>query len=528
MWMILLALVLLPAARYVVAQTEAAATATKGGRRFTGTVLDKATHQPIAGATIILHREIATQPEHWDEPAKPQEIVTGEDGKFEFFVSAEELANKRFCIATEARHPHYASLMWEGEGLSRTLDNLSKGIEPWFAKLEMAPGEPVSGTLLDPQGKPLAGCTVRFVSITGDELTAGLKRGSDLTMGSVNTDANGRFIFVAIKEADLTSFSAEPTDYAVLTHRVGAKRNDLGAFTVAPGARISGTVRDADDKPVAGARVEAQSDTRSISLNYATERRATTDAAGHFEFAPVAADKYQVTVNDERFLPVKIEVGREQAPTPIEFRPRLLNLIRVHYRNSSGQPSQKRNRISASAFAGDVWFHTPMKGEGAEAELQVPKGMEDTQLSPMGYDGCTMVWRIADKGDWRRGDAMFLGTLQEPVTDVTVLEYKSPKLIVRATDPDGKAIAKFMPEISYLDAALRIPQGQGWFHDVKGDVAFEPSASGDLWTSSHMLIPDREFYLWVKAEGFAPTSQRMKLHEGEERAVTLQLKPAAK
>jgi hypothetical protein len=520
LWIAMASLVLLPGARYVAAQNEPPAGAGKG-RTFTGVVIDKTSKAPIAGATVTLSRELAVQPEKWDVISK-QDLKTDAAGKFEFTLTTEEMTKKHFCLATEAKHPNYTDLPWEGEGLSLTLDKEKKGEQPWFLKLEMSPGEAVSGTIQDPQGKPLASCPVVYRSTEGDEQQAGLKMGNQIAMGTVKTDADGRFSFNVIKGTTLNHFSAQPDALAVLSESFGSKRGDLGVFRVSPGQRISGTVVDADGKPRAGVRVRVQSD-RRILIEHATERDTKTDAAGKFELAPVEADAYQVTVMEEGYLPVKINVASDAAPAVIEFRPPPMNTIRVRFVDSSGKPSQKRNRVSVSAFKNSIFYHTDFKGDGAQAELRVPEGLENTQLSIMGYHDQVMVWRLGSIGDWRRGDSVTLGMLRERTNDVTVMIYKEPRLTVRALDPDGNPVADFKPMLTYTDEALRMPSAQFWHNGIKGDVGFEPADDKKGWVSGSMLIPDRELNLWVDADGMYG-SQMLTMKEGEQREITVTLK----
>ena len=140
------------------------------------------------------------------------------------------------------------------------MDKMKKGEQPWFAKLEMAPAEEVSGTLHDPQGKPLLNCLVYFRSTVGDLQHMGLKSGSDVAMGNVKTDANGRFSFRVIKGTELNTFSAAPDDFARLSESFGTKRGDIGTFRLSPGQRITGVVLDGGGKPLSGLRVSASSE----------------------------------------------------------------------------------------------------------------------------------------------------------------------------------------------------------------------------------------------------------------------------
>jgi beta-lactamase regulating signal transducer with metallopeptidase domain len=98
-----------------------------GPLHFSGQVRDKTTGKGIERATVTLHRENAREPEQWDPIGKPQLIQTDAQGRFEFSVTAAEAADSRFCLGIEVSHPRYASLMWEGEGLSLIFDEQKRG-----------------------------------------------------------------------------------------------------------------------------------------------------------------------------------------------------------------------------------------------------------------------------------------------------------------------------------------------------------------------------------------------------------------
>src|SRR5207248_3123245 len=139
----------------------------------------------------------------------------------------------------------------------------------------------------DPQGKPVANCEVSYRSTAGDEQTAGLKTGSDLTMGSVKTDESGRFRFNVLKGSTINGMWVKPADYAMLYQAIGAKRGELGRFWVKPGAKVTGALKDETGKALAGVDIRLESEKRVLIFDHESERRTKTDERGQFAFEPV-------------------------------------------------------------------------------------------------------------------------------------------------------------------------------------------------------------------------------------------------
>lgn len=118
-----------------------------GSFRIAGTVVSKADGHPLASAQVLLASVKDRQ--------KPQSVVTGEDGKFEFTaVPAGKFSltgtHRGFLSAGYDQHDQYASAIVTGAGLDT--ENLV---------LKLAPHTVISGRVLDEVGEP-----VRHAAVT--------------------------------------------------------------------------------------------------------------------------------------------------------------------------------------------------------------------------------------------------------------------------------------------------------------------------------------------------------------------------
>ena len=108
------------------------------------------------------------------------------------------------------------------------------------------------------------------------------------------------------------------------------------------------------------------------------------------------------------------------------------------------------------------------------------------------------------------------------MTDLFIVRYKAPTLIVRAIGADGKAAADFRPRIDYVPGTLPPHKGE-WLQGIKGDVYFEKQDDGS-WRSSQ-LLPDVEFTVSAEAKGAVSPPQKLTMREDETRQITLTLAP---
>lgn len=164
--------------------------------------------------------------------------------------------------------------------------------EPIAVRLK--PGVTVSGQVLTPDGKPLAGANVNV---------AGLSTGD--SRYSKSTDAEGRFTIVfpniqfdqnAREERKYSIVVMDPkgrfanTISAPLKANAGDK-NEI-QLTMSSGPRVRGQVLNPDGDPVARVEVEAVCDDQMDAWYF--NPRALTDERGNFDLGPMRAGHYTI------------------------------------------------------------------------------------------------------------------------------------------------------------------------------------------------------------------------------------------
>ena len=170
---------------------------------------------------------------------------------------------------------------------------------PALAEPVPPPGRVLSGTALDPQGRPVAGAAVwpapRY-DLAEDPYQAYVQAGPAMVTG-----ADGRFTVSLPAGTDGVDICAPGS----LTAQVDVSVAPSGPITVEvrPGARISGQVIDADGAPIAGMSVWtriAGSSARhyfpreSPCFREGTAAHGVTDREGRFDLAPLEPGWYTV------------------------------------------------------------------------------------------------------------------------------------------------------------------------------------------------------------------------------------------
>ena len=100
------------------------------------------------------------------------------------------------------------------------------------------------------------------------------------------------------------------------------------------------------------------------------------------------------------------------------------------------------------------------------------------------------------------GVLLDLGTLTGYLTDIRVIRYVAPVLLVKASDRAGKPIAPAQVSADYDDASL----------DRRLDLYFDKQKDGRF--RSESLLPDEKFTVTVTADGYRPQSRSLSLAEG--------------
>ena len=109
------------------------------------------------------------------------------------------------------------------------------------------------------------------------------------------------------------------------------------------------------------------------------------------------------------------------------------------------------------------------------------------------------------------GRALKLGVLDRDMTEVAIIRYVAPILLVKAVGKDSKPVEGFQPSVTYQFNGAG--KGGQFLRNGRpaGYVSFERQDDG-RWRSSQ-LLPDEKFTVTVEAEGYEPRSEKLKLPE---------------
>ena len=160
-----------------------------------------------------------------------------------------------------------------------------------FSLLKAAP---IGGRVLDATGKPLAGATVVVTTAFFENEDSASPRFISLRDMKQNftakTDAEGKWKFLGLPAGARITVVLQDERFETAVAFVVAGQSDAYDLVARPGATLEGAVVDADGKPVAGAKLFAQTD------DYQSTGRAESDAAGRYRIASLKTGSYAVSV----------------------------------------------------------------------------------------------------------------------------------------------------------------------------------------------------------------------------------------
>src|SRR5262249_40585893 len=131
---------------------------------YTGTVKDKDTDKPIAGARVTVRRSVMSSREN--RVLEESKHVTGPQGTYSFTIPPEQVAERLLYIELDVEHPNYATRSGFGYALGMTRKNEKLGERPFFETIELRPAEPISARVETPDGEPAAGVAILAYSRT--------------------------------------------------------------------------------------------------------------------------------------------------------------------------------------------------------------------------------------------------------------------------------------------------------------------------------------------------------------------------
>lgn len=514
--------------------------------RYSGTVTDKDTKKPIAGAVVTVRRSVLGDPERAEQNPVLEETrhTTDAAGKYAFAIPPEQTAQRYLYIELDVEHPEYAAQKGFGYALSMIRKNEKLGGRPFFESVELRPGKPVTGELKTPDGKPAAGVKVMAYSVTNRRSGGEFEYGS---FADTRTDKDGKFR-LPLTTPGWAVVWLLPEDFVPETYVVKDKRGELGTFTLKPGPRLKGVLLDAKGRAVAGAIVNADSQERNDEITEPVadqiNRSAVTNDKGEWEMRPLPPGKYLVKPGDHQhdasldrgkargteppgvYVGTKVTLKAGAAAEPVEVRAVPHVTIEARHVDSAGKPTRGHAPFVFGEIDGTPWFGQAKAAPDGTVTAHVPHGLTNVQLDLMTNEHGALRWRKKKGDELNNGRRVQLGTVTDDVKGIEIVRYTAPILVVKLKAADGAKVENTAVTADYAAAKGRM---DGKFIVGGGrhsDVTFERQEDGRF--RSSQLFPDEEVTVTGHADGYVSKPEKVKLAEGTTKEIELVLEKGEK
>ncbi|WP_165068024.1 M56 family metallopeptidase [Paludisphaera rhizosphaerae] len=513
---------------------------------YKGTVRDKDTGKPIAGAAVTVRRSDSLYLEN--RVIEESRHTTAADGTYEFTIPPEQTAVPRLRIELDVSHPDYATREGFGYALGVIRKNEKLGEQPFFESFELRPAKPIMGKVETPEGKPASGVEVQAFSkvenLPGDEYEYG-------SFSKTKTDADGLFR-LPITTPGSGVFWILPTTSAPETHVLAdGRRGDLGTFRLKPGVRLSGKSLDVEGKPKPGVLVEIRriySDEPGVDVlgrlgvGEYIRKIVETDAEGRFVSEPLPLGVYRVRLTDmddrggrsagskRRESPgpyphLVVYVKKGETPTPVELRETPSVILEGGWFDSKGRPRAGWPSMVGGSLDGLPWYDETQPDAQGRFSMRLPRGLLGSTLFLTLTEDAAARHRAGKDAPLLEGDEIRMGRLDRDVKGIEIIRYKAPVIVIHAVTKDGKQISGFQADVVYTgEAGLGSHMVGLAGHGKTFEKGIEDKRNDGRYRT-FQLLPDREVKIRVTAEGFAPAERTMKLAEGVTEEANFVLEP---
>ena len=480
---------------------------TDGSTTYQGIVRCRVTEQPIAGAKVVVNQS------HKRETLVETTHITDEHGCYEFTVSDEHAGIRMLYIRLDVTHDDFVPVIGLGNNHSMMLKNHSMGGKLWFSERWLSPAAKVTGRVVDPDGKPMAG-----VKVTG--YSEPIPDSTDRCL-YCETDEDGRFSFNLHPDCPACIW-IKPEQYACKQLLIDRVRGDVGTTQLSEGVQIEGSVSDFEGRPAAGMRVrldnlEAVKELRDTfhSPYPDMDRLVKTDEHGRFVMPPVAVGNHQLGVKNGSvelpgcFRSEKINVTDEPGQ-----RFDLKAVEHVYVRGESfdheGQPRNGHLPSIAGKVDGD-WIHCRAKRTGiGKFEIRVPKGLADYYVSQSTdqHHEYIIEYENHPAGLGECHHLQNLKSIDEDSNQFRVTWYECSFLLVKVKQGGEVLDTK--------DVSIRAQ-----YEGARGSLCFVRQPDGRH--RSDGLLPGRELNLQISGDGFEKKIEGIVLGHKEIRELIVEI-----
>ncbi len=490
-------------------------------REYFGHIREVKTSKPIEGAKVVVQL--------WDgpplvngigqsDPAKCLEETvhqTDAEGIYRYRVSAELAANPNLYVKVMADHHDY---LCDGYNVNpwpvAVLSMKKEQGDTRFGNLSMLPAKWVSGTIVDPEGKPVYPCQVGVFWLRFPDL------GIYSDRYVVATDQNGHFASKVVA-SEKVAFKITPANCAPLTYFLEKDDpGEVGTLTVPRGQPLRGRTLDTEGKPVAGVLVivrEKPVAEKGFFPQCLFSRSAVSDAEGYFATQPLMPGYYEMSAGEFRMNPgyeippeissslsgiemletLKKEWEEDNKPknpnrveipgifppmlvdfdgtTSIEYKATILRTISFSLQGEEGKSFEGPVGIYIIGTVDyQVWRSSKERiaKAGKPLSIAVPHGLQQGLLmlhTSLGHDRSHPMRYRLKKGDVLWNDwAIDLGAhyrvIEEDIDGLEIMPYRPGHLTVLCTDENGEEIASEKSFLSWY-VSLRYDRELSLYRD---------------------------------------------------------------
>ena len=423
------------------------------------TVVDSRTRKPMPGVTLTTS---------WYDEQKRG--TTDASGRHRVMIPKGTL----IYLSVEASKDGFATMAihWNAQ--------IAEG-EPLPEKytFAMEPGKTIGGLIRDEGGKPIAGAIVSMFVYSP-------RRGGDNFECSTSTDASGRWTYDRIpSDATDIQFDLAHPDFAngpvhddpAPQQRMAQLRNGSRVMVMKKGIPVSGVVRDAEGRPIAGA--QAILETGSVVTG---NPKTTTDARGGFRFPPLPQGDAVVVIQAKGHAPDLREIKVDRLLTPLSFTLGPPHSIHGRVVDPDGKP------LPGARIQGDRWrgYRRALIVDvlaDAEGKFRV----DDMPESPVEYR-------------FNKDGMMHLPNVALSPSDRDVLITMNRPLVISGTVTDAET-GKSIDDFTLYHGS--VPGGQA-FWDRERPRRFR---EGRFLVNDPWPVPNAKG-LRVEAEGYLPADSR--------------------
>ena len=477
---------------------------------YVGKVIDRKTGEPIEGAIVEVTHELSRDPKtnQWIT-LQTTKHTSDKNGRYEFTLPPEEVAESSLYIVVDAHHPDYQSMGRGGYSHSMIRTNLEKGEPPFYQTIKLSPGEPIMGQVLNPDGSPAANARLLTYSKPPSQGQRSWGRGA---FQSGVTDEQGNFRMVVATPGDgvLWIYAKNAAPKAV---RLRDQRGKFDPIQLESGVRLTGQVLSTSAEPVAnvGVTLRSRSDgddadefLNQNSVAKGIRAAAMTDEQGKFQLQPLPAGEYSLRIEDQAHDPTEERKGRkpkrnldhvfshmtisisdDAVNEPLEIRAVPHVIVRGRFFDPKGNPRASHAQHLFGQVDDEFFFtESSRPGDDGWFEFKVPHGATRVRINTMTNEHSALRWRLKGEDPLSFGREIDLGTLEEDLTTLEMVRYKAPILLVKIVDKKGNPIEGFKPNTTYVENEGNKTM-MGGRYVYGGAINFEKQRDG-RWRSSQM------------------------------------------